>query len=90
MKRFTPFPAAPLLIFAACAGSPGGNNASKPGSGFATAKKAVENGQQMFMELFRKIFRSGLKMITVKTIGVWSSADMIVEEGKWILADKET
>jgi len=49
---------------------------------------AVE-GRDSIIKFFGKIFRSGQKIITVKTIGVWSSADMIVEEGKWVMADKD-
>jgi len=88
------------------------------------ARKAVEKGQQQFMDFFKKgdsigvaygytvdakvmnagnpaaegreniinffgkILRSGDKMITAKTYGTWNSADMIVEEGKWIMSDK--
>lgn len=126
MKQFLLSSAALLLMLTAC------NNSSvqsasetKTSLDLATAKKAVEEGQQEFMNLFKKgdsagvanlytidakvmnagrsavegrdsiihffgaIFRPEPKIITVKTIGVWNSGDMIVEDGQWIMADKD-
>jgi ketosteroid isomerase-like protein len=126
MKQFLILCSA-LLLLTACTNSPTVQNIAekKPSLDLAAAKKAVEDGQQIFMDLFKKgdslgvanvytvdakvmnagspaaegrdniikffgkIFRSGSKIITVKTIGAWNSADMIVEEGKWIMADKD-
>jgi ketosteroid isomerase-like protein len=127
MKQFLLLNIAPLLLFNACSDFSSVRHApeTKPVVDSAIAKKAVEEGQQIFINLFRngdsigvanvytvdakvmnagnpavegrdsiikffgKIFRSGTKIITVKTIGVWNSADIIVEEGKWIMADKD-
>ena len=127
MRQFLLLCAASSLIVTACSVSSSIHRATetKPALDLAAAKKAVEGGQQIFMDLFKKgdsagvadvytvdakvmnagsqaaegkdsiikffgkIFRSGLKIIAVKTIGVWNSADMIVEEGKWTMADED-
>jgi ketosteroid isomerase-like protein len=41
------------------------------------------------VRFFGSIFKTQPLIITVKTISAWNSNDMIVEEGKWIMADKE-
>lgn len=52
------------------------------------AGSPAAEGRDSIIKFFGKIFRSGPKIITVKTIGVWNSTNIIVEEGKWIMADK--
>ncbi len=44
-------------------------------------------GVDSIIHFFGRIFRNGPLMITTKTLGVWSSSGMIVEDGKWIMAD---
>lgn len=126
MKRFLQLFSALLLFLISCSNLSSEQNAIKttPVLDSVAAKKAVEDGQQTFMDLFRKgdsigvanvytvdakvmnagspaaqgrdsiieffgkIFRTGKQIITVKTIGLWNSADMIVEDGQWIMADK--
>ena len=44
-------------------------------------------GTDSIIHFFGRIFKNGPLMITTKTLGVWSNTGMIVEEGKWIMAD---
>lgn len=119
--------AAVILIFNACSSLSAGSDTvnAKTALDSVDAAKAVEKGQQRFMDFFKKgdstgvagiyttdakvmnagspavqgrdniihffgkIFSSGPKIITVKANGVWSNSDMIVEEGKWIMANKD-
>ena len=45
-------------------------------------------GRENIIHFFGKIFKGGPLMITTKTLGVWNNNSTIVEEGKWIMADK--
>jgi len=46
-------------------------------------------GRENIIHFFGRIFKGGPLMITTKTLGVWNNTTMIVEEGKWIMANKE-
>jgi len=46
-------------------------------------------GRENIIKFFGRIFKNGPLMITTKTLGVWNSTSMIVEEGKWIMANKD-
>ena len=46
-------------------------------------------GRENIIHFFGKIFKGGPLMITTKTLGVWNNTNTIVEEGKWIMANKE-
>lgn len=45
-------------------------------------------GRENIIHFFGQIFKGGPLMITTKTLGAWNNTNMIVEEGKWIMADK--
>jgi ketosteroid isomerase-like protein len=45
-------------------------------------------GRDSIIHFFGRIFKNGPLMITTKALGVWTNTGMIVEEGKWIMADK--
>lgn len=45
-------------------------------------------GRENIIHFFGRIFKGGPLMITTKTLGAWNNTNMIVEEGKWIMADK--
>jgi ketosteroid isomerase-like protein len=45
-------------------------------------------GIDSITHFFGRIFKNGPLMITTTTLGVWNNTGMIVEEGKWIMADK--
>jgi ketosteroid isomerase-like protein len=53
------------------------------------AGQPAAEGRDNIIRFFGSIFKTGPLIITVKTISVWDREDMIVEEGKWIMADKE-
>ena len=46
-------------------------------------------GRDNIIKFFGRIFKNGPLMITTKTLGVWNNTSMIVEEGKWIMANKD-
>ena len=46
-------------------------------------------GRENIIHFFGRIFKGGPLMITTKTLGVWNNSNTIVEEGKWIMANKE-
>ena len=52
------------------------------------AGMAAAEGKEDIIHFFGQVFKGGPLMITTKTLGVWNTASMIVEEGKWIMADK--
>jgi ketosteroid isomerase-like protein len=45
-------------------------------------------GRENIIHFFGRIFKGGPLMITTKTLGAWSNTSMIIEEGRWIMADK--
>jgi ketosteroid isomerase-like protein len=45
-------------------------------------------GRVSIIHFFGRIFKNGPLKITTKTLGVWNNATMIVEEGQWLMADK--
>ena len=46
-------------------------------------------GRENIIHFFGRIFKEGPLMITTKTLGVWNNTNTIVEEGKWMMANKE-
>jgi len=46
-------------------------------------------GRENIIHFFGRVFKGGPLVITTKTLGVWNNTNMIVEEGKWIMANKE-
>jgi len=52
------------------------------------AGRPAAEGRDSIIHFFGRIFKGGPLMITTKTLGVWNNTSMIVEEGKWIMADK--
>jgi len=53
------------------------------------AGQPAAEGRDNIIRFFGSIFKTRPLIITVKTISVWNSKNMIVEEGKWIMADKD-
>jgi len=51
------------------------------------AGKPAVAGRDSIVSFFGSIFKSGTKRITVLTNDTWQTEDMIVEDGKWIMAD---
>jgi len=45
-------------------------------------------GRENIIHFFGRVFKGGPLMITTKTLAAWSNTSMIVEEGQWIMADK--
>ena len=92
-------------MIAGCNTSSPGSGTAQPTIDSTRAAKAVATEQQVFMDAFRKadsisvadvythdakVMNAGMPaMITTKTLGVWNNTNMIVEEGKWIMANKE-
>jgi len=92
-------------MIAGCNTSSPGSGTTQPGIDSTGAAKAVAAEQQVFMDAFRKadsisvadvythdakVMNAGMPaMITTKTLGVWNNSNTIVEEGKWIMANKE-
>jgi len=46
-------------------------------------------GRDNIIKFFGHIFRNGPLMITTKTLAVWNESRVIIEEGQWIMADKD-
>ena len=46
-------------------------------------------GKENIIHFFGRIFKGKPLIITTKTLGVWNNTNTIVEEGKWIMANKE-
>ena len=94
-----------VLMIAGCNTSSPGSGTTQPGIDSTGAAKAVAAEQQVFMDAFRKgdsisvagiythdakVMNAGMPaMITTKTLGVWNNSNTIVEEGKWIMSNKE-
>ena len=94
-----------VLMIAGCNTSSPGSGTAQPTIDSTRAAKAVATEQQVFMDAFRKadsisvadvythdakVMNAGMPaMITTKTLGVWNNTNTIVEEGKWIMANKE-
>jgi len=94
-----------VLMIAGCNTSSPGSGTAQPTIDSTRAAKAVATEQQVFMDAFRKadsisvadvythdakVMNAGMPaMITTKTLGVWNNTNTIVEEGKWMMANKE-
>jgi ketosteroid isomerase-like protein len=94
-----------VLMIAGCNTSSPGSGTAQPTIDSTRAAKAVAAEQQVFMDAFRKadsisvadvythdakVMNAGMPaMITTKTLGVWNNTKTIVEEGKWIISNKE-
>jgi ketosteroid isomerase-like protein len=52
------------------------------------AGMAAAEGRVSIIHFFGRIFKNGPLLITTKTLGVWNNGAMIVEEGQWLMADK--